>query len=147
MGSEPATHHLGTVPWRRALLAWMFIILAETLLGITREIFLAPVLGDLRARQWGVPVGCLIILAIACLTTRWIGATTRAAQLQVGIFWVVLTLLFEVILGRALGLDWDRILSDYNPARGGFMLFGLAFMLVAPLLAARLRNRRSGKTA
>jgi hypothetical protein len=125
----------------------MLIILAETLHGIARQIFLAPVLGDLRARQWGVPVGCLIIFLIALLTTRWIGADTRAAQLRVGIFWAVLTLLFEVILGRALGLDWDRILSDYNPARGGFMMLGLAFMLVAPLLAAKLRNWRSGRTA
>jgi hypothetical protein len=125
----------------------MLIILAETLHGIARGIFLAPVLGDLRARQWGVPVGCVIVLAVALLTTRWIGAGTRAAQLRVGIFWVALTLLFEVILGRALGLHWERILSDYNPARGGFMVFGLAFMLVAPLLAAILRNRRSGRTA
>jgi hypothetical protein len=125
----------------------MLIILAETLHGIARGILLAPVLGDLRARQWGVPVGCLIILAVACLTTRWMGAPTRAAQLRVGIFWAALTLLFEAILGRALGLGWDRILSDYNPARGGWMMAGIAFMAVAPLLAAKLRNRRSGRTA
>lgn len=133
--------------WRRALLAWMLIILAETLHGVAREIFLAPVVGDLRARQWGVPAGCVIILLIACLTTRWIGAVTRAAQWLVGLCWVVLTVLFEMILGRALGFDWDRIFSDYNPARGGYMMFGLAFMLIAPLLAATLRNRSSGRTA
>jgi len=147
MGSGSRIAHLGTVPWRRALLAWMAIMLAETLHGLAREVFLAPVLGDLRARQWGVPVGCLIVLLIACLTTHWLGAATRAAQLRVGAAWVVLTVLFEVVLGRALGLGWDRIFSDYNPARGGFMIFGLAFMLIAPLLAAGLRNRRSGKTS
>jgi hypothetical protein len=74
-------------------------------------------------------------------------AKTRAAQLRVGIFRAALTLLVEAVLGRALGLGWDRILSDYNPARGGWMMAGIVFMLVAPLLAAKLRNRRSGKTA
>jgi hypothetical protein len=134
---------LGILPWYRALLAWMFIILAESLHGIARAIFLAPVVGDLRARQWGVALGCVIILAIAVLTIRWLGVTRRAALLGVGAFWVVLTVLFEAALGRALGLGWDRILADYNPARGGFMILGLAFMLIAPLLAARLRNGRS----
>ena len=46
---------------------------------------------------------------------------------MVGALWVALTLTFEILLGRAIGASWDRILSDYNPARGGFMLAGLAF--------------------
>jgi hypothetical protein len=125
----------------------MLIVLAETLHGIVRGIFLAPVVGDLRSRQWGVPIGCAICLLIACLTSRWWQTTGRLSRLWVGLFWVVLTVLFEIALGRALGLGWDRILSDYNPMRGGFMLFGLAFMLASPLLAAALRNWRSGKIA
>jgi hypothetical protein len=32
------------------------------------------------------------------------------------------------------------MLADYDVARGGFMLFGLAFMLIAPALAARARR-------
>jgi hypothetical protein len=125
----------------------MLIILAETLHGAVRELFIAPQLGALRARQLGVPAGCLLVFVIALLTSRWLDAGSRIAQLRVGAFWVVSTVLFEVILGRALGLGWDRILSDYNPARGGFMIGGLAFMFFAPLLAARLRNRRSPKAA
>ena len=61
-------------PWWRASLTWMLIILAETLHGMVREIFIAPMLGDLRARQLGVFVGCVLIFVIAWLTARWIGA-------------------------------------------------------------------------
>jgi hypothetical protein len=125
---------------RRATLTWMLIILAETLHGAIRTVFIAPHIGDLRARQWGVLVGSGIIFAIAWLCIRWIGARSRGALLGVGLGWVVLTVIFEVALGRALGASWDRILSDYNPARGGFMMLGVAFMAVAPLLAARTRN-------
>ena len=85
-------------------------------------------------------VGSVIILLIAWLTARWLGATQRRAQLIVGAFWVALTLLFEILLGRAIGASWERILSDYNPAQGGFMIAGLAVMLFAPLLAMKLRN-------
>jgi hypothetical protein len=128
------------VPWRRATLVWMLIILVETLHGSVREVFIAPVLGDLRARQTGVPVGCLIIFLIAWATARWIAATTRQAQVFVGAYWAVLTLVFEILLGRALGASWSRLLSDYDPTRGGFMWLGLLFMVFAPLLAAKLRR-------
>ncbi len=114
-------------------------MLAESGHGAIREVLIAPVIGDLAARQLGVLVGCVIIFAIAWLTARWMGARTRRAQWRVGILWVVLTLAFEIILGRMLGLSGARILSDYNLARGGFMIFGLAFMFLAPRLAWTLR--------
>ena len=140
MGTRPQGIVDEVAFWRRAVLAWMLIMLAETLSGTARNLFIAPVIGDLRARQLGVPVGCLLIFVIAWLTARWLDARTRRAQLAAGVLWVALTLMFEFLLGRALGMSWDRILSDYNPARGGLMLLGLAFMLFAPLIAARMRN-------
>jgi hypothetical protein len=125
--------------WQRGLLAWMLIMLAETGSGAIREIFIAPVIGDLRARQLGVFIGCLLIFSIALATARWIHAATRRQQFAVGALWVVLTLAFEFAIGRATGASWSRILSDYDPSRGGLMLLGMAFMFLAPMLAARLR--------
>ena len=127
------------MPWFRAALVWMLFILAETGSGMVREVFIAPVIGALRARQLGVLVGCIIIFIIAWLTARWMGAGTRRQQLSVGAFWVMLTLIFEFALGRATGASWSRILSDYNPTHGGFMLLGLAFMFITPWLTRRLR--------
>jgi hypothetical protein len=103
-------------------------------------VFIAPLLGDLRARQLGVLAGSVLIFFIAWLTTRWMGARSRRRQLQVGAFWVSMTLAFEFALGRALGASWSRILEDYNPARGGFMILGMAFLFLAPMLAARWRR-------
>jgi hypothetical protein len=127
------------MPWIRAALVWMLMMLAETGHGMVREVFIAPVLGGLRARQLGVLTGCVLIFVIAWLTARWMSANTRRQQLMVGAVWVLLTLLFESALGRATGASWSRILSDYNPAHGGFMLLGLAFMFITPWLTKRLR--------
>jgi hypothetical protein len=140
MDSGPGSLETRVTPWWRAVLVWMAIILVETLHGAAREIFIAPRIGDLRARQLGVFIGCALIFGLTWISVRWIGAQTRRALLSTGFLWVALTLIFEISFGRAVGASWDRIFSDYNPARGGLMLFGLAFMWVAPLLAARLRK-------
>ena len=129
--------------WGRALAAWFLIIVAESVHGTIRQLWIAPVMGDLPSRQVGVAVGTAIVLLIAWATIRWIGAETRGAQFRVGLVWVVLTVLFEFGLGTALGYPPDRMLSDYNLARGGFMGLGLVLMLCAPALAARLRARES----
>ena len=123
----------------RAALVWMLFTLAETGSGMVREVFIAPVIGGMRARQIGVLVGCVVIFVIAWLTARWMGASSRRQQFTVGAFWVILTLAFEFALGRATGASWSRILSDYNPAHGGFMLLGLAFMFITPWLTRKLR--------
>jgi hypothetical protein len=125
--------------WTRATLVWMLFMLAETGHGVVREVFIAPVIGGLRARQLGVLIGCVIIFVIAWLTARWMGATTPRQQFKVGAYWVMLTLVFEFALGRALGMSWAHILGDYNPAHGGFMLLGLAFMFAVPWLTRKLR--------
>jgi hypothetical protein len=131
--------------WRRALAVWLVIIVAETVHGILRQSFLTPVVGDLRARQIGVLIGSMIILMIALALERWLDARTTREQLGVGAAWVGLTLAFELALGASLGLTPDRMLEDYDPARGGFMLLGLLFMLLTPMLAARLRRSRAAR--
>ena len=83
----------------------MLMILAETGHGVVREVFIAPVIGRMRARQLGVLIGCVLIFVIAWLTARWMGASSRRQQFRVGAYWVALTLIFEFSLGRALGMS------------------------------------------
>lgn len=76
--------------WWRAIVAWLVIVMAETIHGTLRQLFLVPRLCDLRARQ--------------------------------------------------LGYSRERMLEDYDLAAGGYMGFGLLFLLCAPYLAARARG-------
>jgi hypothetical protein len=125
----------------RASIVWLVMIAVETIHGILRTLFLVPLVGDLPARQIGVPIGVLLVFLIAFLFVRWLGANTRLQLVAVGLLWVVLTVLFEIVLGRlVLGLSWDRISEDYDITRGGFMGLGLVIMAVSPLLAAMLRR-------
>jgi len=128
--------------WSRALAAWFFIAVAESIHGILRRIFILPLIGDLRAHQLGIVVAAIIIFAIAWACIRWIGARTFSDQLKVGAFWGALMATFEVSLGLAFGYSQERIFSDYNVAEGRLMIFGMTFMLFAPALAAKARRLR-----
>ncbi len=125
----------------RALGVWLIIIAAETLHGILRAFFLVPVLGEMRSARVGMPVGALIILVIALLLVKWMRARRVGELLGVGALWTVLTFIFEVLIGLyGRGYSWERVLAEYNLFDGGLMSIGLAFMLVCPLVAARLRG-------
>ncbi|MDM7922080.1 MAG: hypothetical protein QUS14_07245 [Pyrinomonadaceae bacterium] len=127
----------------RASLVWVAIILAESVHGTLRMLFLEPALGPVRARQYSVITGSILILAITYLSIRWIGAETTRQLSLIGLGWVVTTVLFEVMLGRfAMGSAWDDIWRDYDVSRGGLMLFGLAFLAMAPLLADMLQKKK-----
>jgi hypothetical protein len=136
-----------SVSWPRALGVWLLIVLAETLHGIFRMLWLAPLAGDFRARQISVFTGSGLILAVTWLTRRWVAATTRRQQLAVGLGWTILTVLFEVGLGRLLGLPWARIREDYDLARGGLMLLGLVVMTFAPMIVATIASKRFDRRA
>lgn len=126
--------------WPRALAVWLLIVAAETVHGILRQFFIAPLIGDTAARQAGVLVGSGIIFAIASAFIRWINARTFAEQFRVGLLWVMLMAGFEFGLGAALGYPPERMRSDYDPTVGGLMAFGMLFLLFAPVLAARVRG-------
>lgn len=126
----------------RAFAAWLVIAATESVHGTLRQLFLAPLIGDLPARQVSVFTGSGLIFVIALLLVRWIGATRPGPLLGVGLLWLVLTFLFEITLGRLLGMDWQRILADYDLCRGGLMPIGMVVLLLAPLAAARFRRAK-----
>lgn len=128
------------MPWRKAIAAWLLIVIAESIHGVIRQVFIAPAIGDLPARQAGVLIGSIIIFAIAWACIRWLNTRSFAEQFRVGLLWVLLIIIFEISLGIALGYSWERILSDYNIVKGGYMGLGLLFMLFAPALAAKVRG-------
>ncbi len=128
----------------RAFLIWIAIILAESIHGTIRQIFLAPLIGDFPARRIAVFTGMVLIFLITYFSIRWIGAPAQRSLLVIGFMWVILTALFEFGLGFfVFGFSPERIFEDYDLSRGGLMGFGLLFMFFAPVLADKLRAKTS----
>lgn len=125
----------------RSLAIWLVLICAEIVHGILRELFLVRLVGHFRSNQIGVFTGSAIIIAIAYLTIRWIGAKQTSDFLFLGAIWLVMTVAFEVLFGRfVIRLPWEELLEGYNIAEGGLMPFGLLVLLFSPLIATKLQG-------
>jgi hypothetical protein len=87
-----------------------------------------------------------LILANTYLTVKWIGASGRRNLLGIGLGWLCLTLLFELMLGRkVLHYSWERLAADYNLRKGGLQPVGLLLLTLAPFLMARLWARQQNQ--
>ena len=125
----------------RSLAIWLILIAAEIFHGIARGIFLVPHVGEFRSNQIGVFTGSLIILAIALLFVRWIGATQSSQLLGIGVLWIALTLAFEILFGRfVVGATWERLAADYNILEGGLLPFGMIVLALSPWIAGKVRG-------
>ena len=132
-----------TVSWWRAVAVWLALMAAESVHGFLRVLFLEPLVGEFRARQIAVFTGALILVCITTLCIPWLRARSMQSLLLIGCLWVVLTVVFEMVLGRVVfHLSWQRIAAEYNLARGGLMPIGLVILAFAPVIAARMRARR-----
>ena len=128
----------------RSFEVWLVIAAAESIHGALRTALLAPLIGDFEARQVAVFTGSAIIVGVAFLLRDWIQARTFGTQLLAGAFWFVLTLAFEFGVGRlAMDMSWERLLSDYNIAKGGLMPIGLVIMVFAPAVAESMGHRHA----
>jgi hypothetical protein len=125
----------------KAFSIWLLIAAAEILHGILRVRLLNRRVGDHRARQIAVFTGSGIILVIAWLSVPWLGASTTDQWLGVGLLWLTLMLALEVGFGRlVVRASWQRLAADFDFRKGGLLSIGMAVLLVAPLLVAKLRG-------
>jgi len=125
----------------RVLLVWLLIVAAETLQGGLRRMLFDPDV-EFAVRQVSVLTGAVVIFLITWTCIRWLKIRTSMGALGVGMLWVVLTLGFEVLIGRALGLGWARIAADYDLLHGGLMPLGLLAMALTPWTVRWLKARR-----
>lgn len=123
----------------RGLLVFLGIMAAETVHGVLRGLVLVPRVGEETASWLGWPVGMGIVLLISYLSIGWTGLRARTDLLRLGVVWAVLTAAFEVMIGVLRGMGAAELLAALNPL-AGTILYSAAVMLLAPLIAARLRG-------
>jgi len=125
----------------KTLAVWFVLLFVEFAHGTLRVLFLVPRVGDFNSRQIGVFTGSLLLFVIIYLFAPWFGHLPKRALLAIGFVWLVLTVLFEFAAGLFLfHFPLQRILEDFNIAKGGLFPLALLFLFFSPLLAARLRR-------
>lgn len=113
----------------------------ETLHGIARTVWLAPRVGKARATQLSIVSGSLLAFGVCYLLVPGVGLVTVQAHLALGAVLALFMASFDAALGKwLLHRTWRKILDDFNPATGNYLLFGLALLVVFPSLVALLRS-------
>lgn len=126
----------------RSFLLWLLFIPLAMANGVLRDLVLAPAWGDAVGRALSSVTLSLLILGLTLLLVRRLGVGTRAGYLAVGLFWLVLTILFELsFFVLVMGHPMDELLADFDLFRGRLWLLVLTTTLFAPLLAGALRRR------
>ncbi|NJK63318.1 MAG: hypothetical protein HC921_12110 [Synechococcaceae cyanobacterium SM2_3_1] len=125
----------------KSIVIWFAFIFVESLNGTARILWLVPLLGDPLAHQVSFAIGSVLVLTIATLFIQWVHASHVSQLFGIGILWLVLTVLFEIILGRlVLGYSWQQIAADYNLLESGLMPIGLVWLMLSPFIAAKIRR-------
>lgn len=128
-------------PFAKAIAIWLVILVFAFANGALRELLLLPALGRTTAYVASGVLLSLVILAIAFLGAPWVGRTTPAVALLVGLLWVGLTLAFEFGFGLFVQhKPLSALLEAYSFRDGNLWPLVLAVTAVAPLAAARYRG-------
>lgn len=125
----------------KGIIVWLVFIVAESLNGTVRILWLVPSLGDILAHQISLITGSILVLTIATLFIRWLQVSRISQLLGIGVLWLLLTVVFEIALGRfILAYSWEQIAADYNLFQGGLMPIDLVFLTLSPLIAGKIRG-------
>lgn len=113
----------------------------ETLHGILRTLLLNPRLGVAWAKRVSVFSGSALALLVCWLLVPWLELEGSGALLLVGGFLALFMAAFDLVLGRfVVHLPWHIVLADFDLRRGNLLMIGLAFLVICPWLAMRLRG-------
>jgi hypothetical protein len=140
-GSAAAPRPLGGPLVVRATVIWFAILVLASLNGAVRDLVMAPRIGDTIGRAISTVVLCALIILVTWLSIRWIGPGDARQALEIGAFWLVLTLLFEFGAGHYLShKPWAEVLADYNVLRGRIWVLVPFVTFCAPLWAGHARD-------
>lgn len=122
-------------------MAWLAILVLAIINGAFRQGLLIPRLGERVGHIISTILLSLLVLVAAWFLIPWVRPLTRRDAWLVGILWVVLTLAFEFLAGHYLFRNpWERLLADYNLARGRIWILVLVTTLLAPVLVQAARS-------
>ena len=132
---------MGTVLCKAAG-SWLLIMLLAVANGLLRESLLTTLLGAALALPVSGLLLSLLVFLVAYLIIPYIGPHPAAVWLAMGLFWVVLTLLFEFTLAHVvMGRPWEELGHEFDPRSGNLFLLALFSAALSPLIAAGLRGQ------
>jgi len=125
---------------KRSLAVWLLLAGVAVLNGWIREAVLIPSLGSTPGYVLSTLMLSVAILVVTHLTVRWMAPRSLVDAATIGLGWVLLTVGFEMGLGRSTGVSWADLLAEYDVAGGRIWILVLMATALAPALTASARH-------
>jgi len=123
----------------KAFGVWLILLVAAFINGAIRELVIAPRVGEQVGHVISVVVLSGAIFGIAYVFVNMLGPQPSITLLLIGLFWLVLSLLFEFgFFHYVMHEPWSRLLADYNIFHGRLLAVVWITTLFSPLICGEL---------
>lgn len=120
--------------------AWFPMVFIAIVNGVLREKGYAPHMSELHAHQLSTLTSVMLFGVYIFGVNRLMRFTSARQAILVGITWVFMTIVFEFVFGHyVMGMEWSRLLHDYNLSSGRIWSLLLLWVLFAPYIFYRLK--------
>lgn len=120
---------------------WFVIVIAAILNGIFREKVLLSLVGPELALPLSGILLSLLVLFVSFMLVSFLGSSKPRVMFVIGLFWITLTLSFEIIFGRfVVGKSWQEIMQVFNLLEGNLFVLVLIVTFIAPWMASKAKG-------
>ena len=121
------------------ILAWVPLIFVAIANGLFRQYVLTKYFSELAAHQVSTLTAIVFFGLYYWVLFRTWRPDSSSQAIQIGLIWLVFTVLFEFIFGHFIaGHPWSKLLADYNLLKGRIWILVLIWVTVAPYVFFRM---------
>ncbi|MDC6363012.1 MULTISPECIES: hypothetical protein [Flavobacteriaceae] len=119
-------------------IAWFPMLILAILNGTLREFVFKKHFGELAAHQLSTATLLILFAASMAFMVKMFPPESSSQAIWLGLFWMVLTLIFEFGFGRLQGNSWEKLLQDYYIWKGRIWVLVPIALAIGPYLFYRL---------
>jgi len=100
-------------------------------------------MSELRAHQLSTMSFILFYGIYVWFILKWLKMSSAQQALQLGLIWLVLTVIFEFLFGHyVMGNPWASLLHDYNIFAGRIWVIVLIWIAISPGIIYKIQNNQ-----
>jgi hypothetical protein len=124
----------------KSILIWFSICVLAILNGAFRNYVMTPFVGEKYSRPMSGITLCCLIFIVSLFFIPLLGKGLKNTYIQMGILWVLLTIIFETILGLMEKLSFKEMINAYNITTGDLWLIVVLFIGCVPIIIAKIKQ-------
>ena len=120
----------------KSLGIWFILAVSAIVVATFRVGVLLPPFGEQTAHQVGTLLYLIVQFFIIYFFIKKLKLKEIKTLLGIGIFWVVITVIFEFVFGHyVMGHSWQKLFADYNLFNGRLWVLVLLNNIAAPVIS------------